>query len=111
MNAVRTRAFELMSSVTFHEIDRHDLEAFSRQLAAAIGDVVPDYPAIEAYLIEADLDAGDINYGLRFISVDPAYIQEIADEVLEKAVESLARKAGTNSIDAEREESVLVRTR
>lgn len=111
MAAVRTRAFELMSTVTFHDVEVHELEEFAVKLADAVRDVLGDYPAVEEFLVEADMSTGDINFGLRFISVDPAYIDDLADEILEKAVELVATRDGVKPADAEREESVLVLTR
>lgn len=111
MTAVRTRALELMSTVTFHEITADMIESFALKLAEAVRAVVREYPAVSEFLIEPDLTTGDINYGLRFASVDPAFVDEMAGEILEKAVEIIAASEGAEPVNAEREESVLVLNR
>lgn len=111
MTAVRTRALELMSTVTFHEIGRDELEDFASKLAASVRVVLAEYPSIREFLVGADLESGDINFGLRFISVDPDYADDMADEVLAKAVDLVAEQGGSRPADLEREESVLLLTR
>lgn len=111
MTAVRTRALELMSTVTFHEIGRDELELFTAKLADAVRAVLPEYPAVGEYLVGPDPETGDINFGLRFISVDPDFADDMADEVLAKAVELIAEEDGAPPADVEREESVLLLTR
>lgn len=109
--AVGTRNFELTTTVTFHTIEAHELESFARKLASAVGAVVSDYPAVVAFLVEPDASTGDLNYGLRFKAVDPQFVEDMADEILEKAVELLAQREGGEPVEAEVEESVLVLTR
>lgn len=111
MTAVRTRALEMMSTVTFHEIGRDELEVFAAKLADALRTVLPEYPAIREFLVGPDLETGDINFGLRFISVDPDFADDMADEVLAKAVDLIAEEGGSAPADVEREESVLLLTR
>lgn len=109
--AVRTRNIELTTTVTFHAIEPHELAAFARKLASAMGTVVADYPAVVAFLMEPDTSTGDLNYGLRFKAVDPQFVEDMADEILEKSVELLAQREGGDPVEAEVEESVLVLTR
>ena len=54
------------------------------------------------------MGTGDIAYGLRFKGADPRYINDMADEILDKSVELVAEREGSSPIEAEREESVLV---
>lgn len=111
MTAVKARGFELTATVTFHAVGRDEIEGFAKKLSSAVGAVLQDFPQIDAFLVEPDLATGDINYGLRFAGVDPQYIDEMADEVLEKAVDLVAERDGDSPMEAEREESVLVLTR
>lgn len=111
MSAVQTRTFELMSTVTFHGISADAITPFSEKLARAVGQVISEFPAIVAFLVEPDVKTGDINFGLRFQVIDPDVADDWADEVLEKAVQTIAADEGVKPVEAEREESVLVLTR
>ncbi len=111
MTAVRTRSIELMSTVSFHEIGNDELEVFATKLADAVRVVLAEYPSIREFLVGPDLETGDISFGLRFISVDPEFADDMADEVLAKAVELIAEEGGAPPADVEREESVLLLTR
>ena len=107
MTAVQTRIFELMSTVTFHDMSLSELDAFTPKLATAVRDVVADHPAIVAFLVELDVSTAEVNFGLRFSAVDPAFAEDMAYEVLDEAV-NRAQADGSKRIEAEREESVLV---
>ena len=109
--AVHTRNFELTTTVTFHSIESHELEAFARNLARAVGTVLADYPAVVAFLVEPDMSTGDLNYGLRFNAVDPEFVDDMANEILDRAVQLVVEREGKEPAEPELEESVLVLTR
>lgn len=111
MTTVRTRVFEITATVTFPTVPSGELVKFAERLSTAVSAVLQEYPAADAFLIEPLPSAGAINYGIRFNGADPIYIEEMADEILEKAVDLVADSQGTEHIEAEREESVLVLTR
>jgi len=111
MTALSTRTFELVTTVTFHDLPLAIFESFVHRLAGAVREAVSDYPAVEAFLVEPGQTAGDINYGLRFKAVDPAFADDMANEILEKAVEIIAESDGGDLLEAEREESVLTLAR
>lgn len=102
------RMFELTATVNFPTLDPSDLESFAQKLDSAVGSVLSEYVTAVAFMIAPDLSTGDINYGIRFSGADPRYIADMADEILQKAVELVAEREGTRPIEAEREESVLV---
>ncbi|MEN2738251.1 hypothetical protein ABCS02_10700 [Microbacterium sp. X-17] len=110
MTAVQTRLFELTSTVKFHAVEADELGTFAAKLSASLGDVLPDYPAVIAFLVDPHPGSNDITYGLRFSTVDPDFAEDMATEILEKAVDQIGASEGAQ-IKAEREESVLVLTR
>jgi hypothetical protein len=107
----QNRGFELVSTVTFHDLPIDELGSFAQRLARSVGAVLPEYPAVIAFVVEPEDETGDINFGLRFRAIDPTYVEGLASEILAKAVSELAKNEGTEPIEAEREESVLVLTR
>lgn len=102
------RSFELTTTVHFPTIKAHRMEDFARKLDIAVNAVLREYPAVTAYLVERGAEAGDISFGLRFEGANPRYMEDMADEVLEKAVDSIAAAEGTSPLKAEREESTLI---
>ncbi|MCI2956935.1 hypothetical protein MN032_04455 [Agromyces atrinae] len=104
----KSRVFELTAAVNFPTVDRHMLEEFAGKLASAVESVIGEYPTAVAYLVAADVTAGEITFGIRFDGADPRYIAEMADDILEEAVELVAKREGSGPIETEREESVLV---
>lgn len=111
MSAVQTRTFELMSTVTIGGLAVEDLEPFAAKLSHAVGMVLPEFPAVVAFLVEPLPGTTDVNFGLRFSTADPEFVEDMATEILEKAVEKVAEVDGVKPVEAEREDSVLVLTR
>lgn len=103
-----SRVFELTATVNFPTLPADQYEEFVEHLGSAVGSVLSEYPTAVAFLVAPDQHPGDVMFGLRFQGADPKYIAEMADEILEKAVELVAEREGTAPIEAEREESLLV---
>lgn len=97
-----------MSTVTFHNMNVAELERFAPVLSDAVADVLSEYPAVSEYLVEFDTTTGDVNFGLRFSAVNTAFVESMANEILEEAVQRTEpASSGSKRIEAEREESVL----
>lgn len=108
MSSPEFRSFELTTTVHFPTIAPHAIVDFATKLDAAVGSVAREFPAVIAYLVTPGSDTGDVSYGLRFEGADPRYMVDMADEILERAVDAVASQEGTPPAKAEREESTLV---
>lgn len=108
MTAVQSRVFELISTVTFHDMNLSEVTQFAPKLTQAIREVLPEYPAVNAFLVEVDQETADVNFGLRFSAIDPDAIEDIASEILHEAVGRIAAGEGSRPVEAEREDSVLL---
>lgn len=107
MTAVRNRTFELTTTVMFPEVS--DLVGYATKLSDAVRTVVQEYVGtVTAFLIYPDTASGDVTYGLRFAAIDPSYMDDIADEILDKSVALVAERDGVRPVHIEREASVLV---
>lgn len=107
MTAVRNRTFELTTTVMFPGVT--DLAAYAAKLSEAVRSVVQDYVGtVTAFLVHHDAESGDVAYGLRFAAIEPSYMDDIADEILDKAVALVAERDGRSPAQVEREGSVLV---
>jgi hypothetical protein len=100
--------FELTVTVTFPKLEESYLGHFAQLLGDAIFNVLPEYPAVDAYFVKADEDPRDFMVGLRFNGADPRYIEEMATEILQAATKYIADQDGSAPLDVEREDSALV---
>lgn len=108
MAASQARAFELVATVNFPTVPASELSRFAAKLGSAVGSILADYPAARAFLVEVDGSTDDITFGVRFEGADPRYIDDMADEILERSVQLVAEREGSRPVKTEREESVLV---
>ncbi|MGN7977453.1 hypothetical protein ACTJJ4_07750 [Microbacterium sp. 22195] len=107
MTAVRNRTFELTTTVMLPDVA--DLAAYAAKLSDATRIVVQDYVGtVTAFLVYPDSESNDVTFGLRFAAIEPAYMDDIADEILDKAVALVAERDGSSPVRVEREGSVLV---
>lgn len=107
MTAVRNRTFELTTTVMFPDVS--DLVSYSAKLSDAVRTVVQDYVGtVTAFLVYPDTSSGDVAYGIRFAAIEPAYMDDIADEILDKAVALVAERDEVAPAQIVREGSVLV---
>lgn len=101
------RKFEFTATVNFPTVAKTELQEFAVELKACIAEVLSDYPTAVAYLLTAEVDSGDVAYGVRFDGANPKYIADMADEILDKATDMVAARKGAEPVAAEREESML----
>jgi hypothetical protein len=107
MTAVRNRTFELTTTIMFPGVS--DLVAYAAKLSDAVRTVVQEYVGtVTAFLVYPDTTSGDVTYGIRFAAIEPSYMDDIADEILDKAVALVAERDGEAPPQVEREGSVLV---
>ncbi|WP_133059969.1 hypothetical protein [Plantibacter elymi (nom. nud.)] len=102
------RVFELTTTVTFPHLPLEHLDEFARKLEDAVRTVLSDNPAVTAYFVTPDRGTGDFMLGFRFDGADPRYIEEMAVDMLNEAVELVAAQDGSKPLRPEREESALV---
>lgn len=101
------RVFELTATVNFPTVPADELDSFVPKLAEAVRSVIGEFPTAVAFFVAPD-GTGDVAYGVRFDGADPRYMESMADEIMEKAVQLMGEDEGRAPIQAEREESVLV---
>lgn len=108
MSATDDRSFELTATVSFPTLEAHQYDAFLEKLSAAVAEVVTEYPTVVAFMVGPDQPPCDVIFGVRFHRADPRYIEDMADEILQRSVALIAEREGTKPVESEREASMLV---
>jgi hypothetical protein len=99
--------FELTITLSTTSKTAEQLDRFVLHLDEALADVIRDYPAITAYFAGPNYEAFEIDLGLRFEGMKSEHITDVADEVLDEAINRASGTAATDPV-AVREESSLV---
>ena len=97
MANIADRRFELITS----------LDEYASRFEAAVREAIAEFPTVTAYFVAADHDSVEVQMGLRFEGMDPKYIEESAEEILQSAIDGLSHDDAGQPVPV-REESSLV---
>jgi len=98
--------FELTTSLSINGAPE-SLDTYVAILDQALAQVLLEYPAVSAYYAVGDPQSVEIEVGLRFEGIAPKYIVDVADEILEKSIDSATKASASGAVPV-REESTLV---
>ncbi|WP_167046670.1 hypothetical protein [Salinibacterium sp. ZJ454] len=104
--ADEAKSYELTVTLSINSDSGDVLDEYVAQLESALVGVIREYPAITAYFVSPDYDVVEIQLGLRFESMPPKYIEDVADEVLDLTIDRAAEALASGA--PVREESTLV---
>lgn len=100
--------YELQATLSFESDTGVPVSKAIEELRAALADVLeanPEYSAVAGYMVAAGSDPTEILVGLRFDGVKAKYVEETADEILDRSLQAVARNH-IPTTDRYREESV-----
>lgn len=100
--------YEYTFTLVFPSVAKDELPDFVPVLEKAVFDATASFPAVTEYFVTPNFEFGEIRFGFRFSGVEAEDIDQMAERLIEDAVEDMGDWQKADLEPPVREESLLV---
>ncbi|MGK9147732.1 hypothetical protein KXS11_08920 [Plantibacter flavus] len=79
-------AIEIITAFTVESVDSRNVGEFAERFEEGVRVALLEMPAMTAYFVQADEHSSTIRLGLRIEGMNPEFVEQRADDVLEEAL-------------------------